>query len=118
MLICPVFGAQTNDQQQLIFQPTPPGYRKVVVATNIAEASLTIDGIYYVVDSGFCKQSVYNPKTGMDSLRKTLPSSERVVQDELVLANVIDCILRGKRRLKCCPTQFLRFRGQIWITLC
>ena len=68
MLICPVFGAQTNDQQHLIFQPTPPGYRKVVVATNIAEASLTIDGIYYVVDSGFCKQSVYNPKTGMDSL--------------------------------------------------
>lgn len=33
-----------------------------------AEASLTIDGIYYVVDPGFCKQNVYNPKLGMDSL--------------------------------------------------
>jgi len=39
-----------------------------VVATNIAEASLTIDGIYYVVDPGFCKQKVYNPRLGMDSL--------------------------------------------------
>lgn len=42
--------------------------RQVVVATNIAEASLTIDGIYYVVDPGFVKQKCYNPKVGMDSL--------------------------------------------------
>ena len=41
---------------------------QVVVATNIAEASLTIDGIYYVIDPGFCKQKAYNPKMGMDSL--------------------------------------------------
>jgi ATP-dependent RNA helicase DHX8/PRP22 len=44
------------------------GSRKCIVATNIAEASLTIDGIYYVVDPGFAKQKVYNPKVGMDSL--------------------------------------------------
>ena len=68
MIILPAFGAQTYEQQQRIFEQTPEGCRKVVIATNIAEASLTIDGIYYVVDSGFCKQSVYNPKTGMDSL--------------------------------------------------
>lgn len=68
MIIFPVFGAQTYEQQQRIFEPTPEGYRKVVIATNIAEASLTIDGIFYVVDSGFCKQSVYNPKSQMDSL--------------------------------------------------
>ncbi|KAK1370480.1 hypothetical protein POM88_036572 [Heracleum sosnowskyi] len=48
-----------------IFDPAPPGKRKVVVATNIAEASLTIDGIYYVIDSGFPKQNVYN---GMEQL--------------------------------------------------
>ena len=40
----------------------------MVVATNIAEASLTIDGIYYVIDPGFAKQTVYNPKQGIDSL--------------------------------------------------
>lgn len=48
--------------------PTPEGARKVIIATNIAEASLTIDGIYYVVDPGFAKIKVYNPKLGMDSL--------------------------------------------------
>ena len=41
---------------------------QVVIATNIAETSLTIDGIYYVVDPGFVKQKIYNPKSGMDSL--------------------------------------------------
>lgn len=41
---------------------------QVVIATNIAETSLTIDGIYYVVDPGFVKQKVYNSKTGMDQL--------------------------------------------------
>lgn len=40
----------------------------MVIATNIAEASITIDGIYYVVDPGFCKIKVYNSKLGMDSL--------------------------------------------------
>ena len=39
-----------SEMQTRIFEPAPPGTRKVVVATNIAEASLTIDGIYYVVD--------------------------------------------------------------------
>lgn len=40
----------------------------MVIATNIAETSLTIDGIYYVVDPGFVKQKVYNSKTGIDQL--------------------------------------------------
>lgn len=48
--------------QTRIFEPAPPGTRKCVIATNIAEASLTIDGIYYVVDPGFAKQKVFNPK--------------------------------------------------------
>ena len=44
---------------------------QVVIATNIAETSLTIDGIFYVVDPGFVKQKVYNSKTGMDQLLVT-----------------------------------------------
>lgn len=44
------------------------GARKVVLATNIAETSITIDNIVYVIDPGFVKQNTYNPKTGMESL--------------------------------------------------
>ena len=68
MLILPVYSALPSELQTKIFEPAPLGSRKCVIATNIAEASLTIDGIMYVVDPGFCKQMVYNPKLGMDSL--------------------------------------------------
>ncbi|CAL0322358.1 unnamed protein product [Lupinus luteus] len=60
--------ALPSEMQSRIFDPAPPGKRKVVVATNIAEASLTIDGIFYVIDPGVAKQNVYNPKLGLDSL--------------------------------------------------
>jgi ATP-dependent RNA helicase DHX8/PRP22 len=68
LLILPVYSALPSEMQTRIFDPAPPGSRKVVIATNIAETSLTIDGIFYVVDPGFVKQKVFNPKTGMDSL--------------------------------------------------
>jgi ATP-dependent RNA helicase DHX8/PRP22 len=66
--VLPVYSALPSEQQTRIFEPAPPGSRKCVIATNIAEASLTIDGIFYVVDPGFSKQKVYNPKISMDSL--------------------------------------------------
>ena len=56
--VLPVYGSQPSEIQTKIFEPAPPGTRKCVIATNIAEASLTIDGIFYVVDPGFCKQNV------------------------------------------------------------
>ncbi|KAL4424788.1 hypothetical protein ABPG77_000828 [Micractinium sp. CCAP 211/92] len=68
LIILPVYSALPSEMQTRIFEPAPLGTRKCVIATNIAEASLTIDGIYYVVDPGFAKQKVFNPKIGMDAL--------------------------------------------------
>jgi pre-mRNA-splicing factor ATP-dependent RNA helicase DHX15/PRP43 len=75
-LMCvPLYSSLPPQQQQRIFDVAPrprkpggtPG-RKVVVSTNIAETSLTIDGIVYVVDPGFSKQKVYNPRIRVESL--------------------------------------------------
>ncbi|XP_042391527.1 pre-mRNA-splicing factor ATP-dependent RNA helicase DEAH1-like isoform X1 [Zingiber officinale] len=68
LIICPIYANLPTELQAKIFEPTPDGARKVVLATNIAETSLTIDGIKYVVDPGFCKIKSYNPRTGMESL--------------------------------------------------
>jgi pre-mRNA-splicing factor ATP-dependent RNA helicase DHX16 len=68
LIICRIYSTLPTDLQAKIFEPTPPGARKVVLATNIAETSLTIDGIIYVIDTGFCKMKSYNPRTGMESL--------------------------------------------------
>lgn len=68
MIICPIYANLPSELQAKIFEPTPPNARKVVLATNIAETSLTIDGIVYVIDPGFVKENVYNARTGMESL--------------------------------------------------
>ncbi|KAK7488061.1 hypothetical protein BaRGS_00020652 [Batillaria attramentaria] len=68
LIILPIYSTLPSDMQAKIFEPTPPGARKVVLATNIAETSLTIDGIVYVIDPGFSKQKSYNARTGMESL--------------------------------------------------
>jgi len=80
LIILPVYSALPSEMQTRIFDPAPPGARKVVIATNIAETSLTIDGIFYVVDPGFVKQKVYNSKTGMDSLVVTPISQAQAKQ--------------------------------------
>lgn len=68
LIICPIYSNLPTELQAKIFEPTPEGARKVVLATNIAETSLTIDGIKYVIDPGFSKVKSYNPRTGMESL--------------------------------------------------
>ncbi|WFD38003.1 RNA helicase [Malassezia japonica] len=68
LIILPVYSALPSEMQSRIFEPAPPGARKVVLATNIAETSITIDGVYYVVDPGFVKQNAYDARLGMDSL--------------------------------------------------
>ncbi|KAK7109917.1 ATP-dependent RNA helicase DHX8-like isoform X1 [Littorina saxatilis] len=80
LIILPVYSALPSEMQTRIFEPAPPGSRKVVIATNIAETSLTIHGIYYVVDPGFVKQNVYNSKTGMDQLIVTPISQAQAKQ--------------------------------------
>ncbi|XP_061787707.1 ATP-dependent RNA helicase DHX8-like [Nerophis lumbriciformis] len=80
LIILPVYSALPSEMQTRIFDPAPLGSRKVVIATNIAETSLTIDGIYYVVDPGFVKQIVYNSKTGIDQLVVTPISQAQAKQ--------------------------------------
>jgi pre-mRNA-splicing factor ATP-dependent RNA helicase DHX16 len=60
LVICPIYANLPSELQSKIFEPTPEGARKVVLATNIAETSLTIDGIVYVIDPGFVKENVYS----------------------------------------------------------
>lgn len=64
----PLFGNLSQAEQQAAIEPCVPGTRKVVLATNIAETSLTIDGVDVVVDSGLVRESIFDPATGMDRL--------------------------------------------------
>ncbi|CAD0030300.1 unnamed protein product [Aureobasidium pullulans] len=68
LMICPIYANLPTDMQNRIFEPTPPKVRKVVLATNIAETSLTIDNIVYVIDPGYVKENRYTPATNMESL--------------------------------------------------
>ncbi|KAJ4462669.1 putative ATP-dependent RNA helicase dhx8 [Paratrimastix pyriformis] len=64
----PLYAGLPPDQQMVAFEPAPPRTRKCVVATNIAEASVTVLGIAYVVDCGFAKIRVFDPALGTDAL--------------------------------------------------
>ncbi|XP_072979380.1 probable pre-mRNA-splicing factor ATP-dependent RNA helicase DEAH4 isoform X2 [Typha angustifolia] len=67
-LVLPLHGSLPPEMQVRVFSQTPPDCRRFIVATNIAETSLTVDGVVYVIDSGYVKQRQYNPSTGMYSL--------------------------------------------------
>ena len=75
-----LFSALPNQEQMRIFDSLEPGVRKIILATNIAETSITINNIKYVVDSGFCKLRNYNPKSGLDYLKIAKISKNSCIQ--------------------------------------
>ncbi|XP_027354450.1 probable pre-mRNA-splicing factor ATP-dependent RNA helicase DEAH9 isoform X1 [Abrus precatorius] len=68
LIVLPLYSGLPRAEQELVFSPTPRGKRKIVISTNIAETSLTLEGIVYVVDSGFSKQRFYNPISDIENL--------------------------------------------------
>lgn len=80
LLPLPLYSGLTADQQMYVFEPAPENTRKVILSTNIAEASVTIDGIVYVVDCGFAKLRAYNPSTGIETLTAVPISKSAAVQ--------------------------------------
>ncbi|KAH7544924.1 hypothetical protein FEM48_Zijuj01G0037500 [Ziziphus jujuba var. spinosa] len=68
LIVLPLYSGLPRAEQDLVFTPTARGKRKVVISTNIAETSLTLEGVVYVVDSGFSKQRFYNPISDIENL--------------------------------------------------
>ncbi|EFJ13031.1 hypothetical protein SELMODRAFT_6924, partial [Selaginella moellendorffii] len=79
-LVLPLHGRLRQEDQQLVFEAAPPGTGKMVFATNIAETSLTMPGIRYVVDPGLSKQAIFDPQTGMTTLELTAISQSSTTQ--------------------------------------
>lgn len=68
LVVLPLYSGLPRAEQELVFSPAPRGKRKVIISTNIAETSLTLEGIVYVIDSGFSKQRFYNPISDIENL--------------------------------------------------
>ena len=68
VVLAPLYGELTQEAQDLAIAPPPPGRRKVVLATNIAETSLTIEGVRIVIDAGLTRVPRFDPRTGLTRL--------------------------------------------------
>ncbi|KAI0485461.1 P-loop containing nucleoside triphosphate hydrolase protein [Xylaria cf. heliscus] len=80
LLPLPLYAGLTTEQQMYVFDAPPENTRKVILSTNIAEASVTIDGIVYVIDSGYVKLRAFDPRTGIESLTATPISKASAAQ--------------------------------------
>lgn len=69
LVALPLYAALPSGKQLKVFEKAPEGYRKVIVATNIAETSITIRGVKYVVDTGMIKGKIYTPQTSLELLK-------------------------------------------------
>ncbi|KAF8623954.1 hypothetical protein AX15_006115 [Amanita polypyramis BW_CC] len=74
LLLLPLHAGLSTEDQMKVFEPAERGFRKIIAATNVAEASITIDGVKFVIDCGFVKVRLYNPSTAIASLA-TIPVS-------------------------------------------
>ena len=79
LLVLPIYANLPSDMQAKIFEPTPPGTRNVLPASNIAKTSINIDNIVYVIDPGLTKQNSYNPKTAHRDARRQASTNQRAV---------------------------------------
>ncbi|KAI0882409.1 P-loop containing nucleoside triphosphate hydrolase protein [Annulohypoxylon maeteangense] len=80
ILALPLYAGLSTEQQMSVFDGPPENTRKVIFSTNIAEASVTIDGIVYIIDSGFVKLRAFDPTTGIESLTATPVSKAAALQ--------------------------------------
>jgi hypothetical protein len=83
MHLCTLYANLPSEAQMAVFEPAPPNTRKVILATNIAETSLTIPGVRFVVDAGVTKLRLFNPRTGGEVL-KARPHTGDTAQQPLV----------------------------------
>ena len=107
LIILPVYSALPNEMRSRIFEPAPPRKRKVVVATNITKASLTIDEIYYIIDPSFASRMCITRSKGLICLsyplfHKLQPSNGLGMLGEQGL---------GHTTMICPLLQFLKYRG-------
>lgn len=75
-----MYAQLAQNRQMDVFVQSALNTRKVILSTNIAETSLTIPGIKYVIDGGFVKRRIFDPKTGMDSLKISRISQDQAWQ--------------------------------------
>lgn len=80
ILVAPIYAALPCDQQMQVFKTAPAGFRKVILATNIAETSVTIPGVRFVIDPGLVKARTYNPRVGVESLSVVPVSKAQALQ--------------------------------------
>ncbi len=80
VMIVPLYGALEGRDQDAAIKPPPPGKRKVVLATSIAETSITIDGVRVVIDSGLARLPKFEPATGLTRLETVRASRAAVDQ--------------------------------------
>ncbi|KAE9451145.1 hypothetical protein C3L33_16946, partial [Rhododendron williamsianum] len=78
--VLPIYSSLPSEKQMQVFMPAPTGFRKVILATNIAETSVTIPGIKYVIDPGLVKARTYSARTGMESLVVVPTSKAQALQ--------------------------------------